>query len=197
MSNPQEHIYIDYLNYDWNAFLEFQEGLKEILDGYLQNLKEQDPSITSIPAVDRQQLVDQAKSFFYCKETGNIINLDDYLQWKYHNGSKYDRNQKISEITDDSIEKVAEIEPAQKISDEPALKGTEEPTVSKEATDSNAPPYSSNYQELVELIISGKPVPGTKDIPDTVFTEKSSKSQAKPRVKPWEKAQKAQDVAEQ
>lgn len=159
-SNPQEKVYIEYLNYDWDSFTEFQEGLQEILDNYLFNLKEQDPSITSIPALDKQQLIDQAKCFFYCSHTDNILNLDDFNEWKLHNGDKYNKNQKITEITDDSEE--------------------------NDNAKGNEPPYSSNYQELVDLIVSGKPVPGIKQIPDTVVPDQSSKPEAKQRPKPWE-----------
>ena len=72
-TNTQEDVYIEYLNYDWDSFQEFQDGLQEIMDNYLQNLKEQDPSVT-IPNLDKQQLINQAKSF--CNKTGNIINLE-------------------------------------------------------------------------------------------------------------------------
>ncbi|KAK6454942.1 uncharacterized protein RJT20DRAFT_53728 [Scheffersomyces xylosifermentans] len=168
----QEEIYKEYLNYDWNSFTDFQVGLEQILDNYLQNLKEQDPSATSIPALDKQQLVDQAKSFFYCSHTGNILNLDDFRQWKAINGDKYDKNKKITEIHED-----------------------EPPKNETESSNSAEPPYSSNYQELVELIVSGKPVPGIKEIPDTVLSEKSSHAEAKQRVKPWEKNQEKPDTS--
>lgn len=158
--SSQEQVYIEYLNYDWQLFSEFQEGLKQILDNYLELLKEQDPSITAIPALDKQQLVDQAKSFFYCSHTGNILNLDDFQQWKIAHGDKYIKNKKVEEI----VEK----EPENDVSDEPH--------------------YSSNYQNIVELIMSGKPVPGIKTIPDTVLPQQSSVASAKPRVKPWEKS---------
>lgn len=160
--SSQEQVYIDYLNYDWELFSEFQQGLEQILENYLDNLKEQDPSVTTIPALDRQVLVDQAKSFFYCSHTGNILNLDDFQQWKIANGDKYIKNQKVEEIVEQEVEKSV-------------------------AEDTNEPPYSSNYQNVVELIMSGKPVPGIKTIPDTVLPEQSSVASAKQRVKPWEK----------
>lgn len=143
----RNEIYKDYDNYDWDTFQEFQQGLKEILDDYLENLQQQDTSVSAIPISDQQQLIKQAKSFFYCHKTGNIINLDDYESWK-RNQSKHD-----------------------------------EATVN---TDNEDPPYSSNYQELVELIVSGKPVPGIKQIPDTVLTDQKSISTKQQRPKPWE-----------
>lgn len=166
-----EQVYIDYLNYDWDSFEEFQTGIKEILDNFLAGLQEQDPSITAIPALDKQQLIDQAKSFFYCSTTGNILNLDDFNHWKIAHGDKYNKNKKIEELEPDK-EETQKLEQLDK----------EEPDKSEQE-----PPYSSNYQELVELIMSGKPVPGIKQIPDTTLPEQLSQSTAKQRVKPWEK----------
>lgn len=167
-TNPQEEVYKEYLNYDWDSFKEFQDGLTEILENHLSSLKEQDPSVTSIPALDKQQLIDQAKCFFYCTQTDNILSLDDYNEWKIHNGDKYNKNKKITEVTD------------------------EEENSKDDKKEDTEPPYSSNYQKLVELIVSGQPVPGIKQIPDTVVPEQSSRQEAKQRVKPWEK-QKQED----
>jgi Family of unknown function (DUF5572) len=60
-----------------------------------------------------------------------------------------------------------------------------EPTPAADADDNDGP--SLSYAELVELIQSGKPVPGIKDIPDTVLTGEGSTSVAVKRRKPWEK----------
>lgn len=165
MTNPQEEVYKEYLNYDWEAFTEFQTGLEEILSNYLDNLKEQDPAVTSIPALDRQQLVNQAKCFFYCSNSGNILNLDDFEDWKIHNEDKYKKSRKVEELADEEVKKVEE----------------------KVEQASSDPPYSSNYQELVELIVAGKPIPGIKNIPDTVLSDAKSKPEGKQRVKPWER----------
>jgi hypothetical protein len=46
-----------------------------------------------------------------------------------------------------------------------------------------------SYDEIVELILAGKPVPGTREIPDTVLGEgASSEPKAEVRRKPWERA---------
>lgn len=171
MVQPEvEQVFKEYRDYDWDHFEEFQDGIKEILDNYLESLKDQDPSITAIPALDQQQLINQAKSFFYCTKTGNILNLDDYETWE--------RSQKIVEIKDD--------EPSLTVkSQENDVQPVELTNESNDKLDD--PPYSSNYQELVELIVSGKPVPGIKQIPDTVLTGQSSTASASQRVKPWEK----------
>lgn len=164
MGDPQESVYLEFLNYDWSSFSDFQEGLSQILEGHLAQLKEQDPSVVKIPPAENQQLIDQAKSFFYCSHTGNILNLDDFYVWKRNNGGK--------------ITLLEEVKAEAQAEEQPAAKTTESEDV----------PYSSNYQNLVELIVSGKPVPGIKQIPDTVLSEQVSKLLALTRRKPWEAA---------
>lgn len=59
----------------------------------------------------------------------------------------------------------------------------------------NPPPSTSqvpdgpklSYQEIVDLIQSGKPIPGIKDIPDTVLAGQGTSSTQTRRAKPWEK----------
>ncbi|KAI5949212.1 hypothetical protein KGF57_004810 [Candida theae] len=167
--NPQEEVYKQYLNYDWNSDLEFQNGLQEILDSYLSNIKEQDPSQTSISNLDKTQLTNQAKSFFFCQKTGHILNLEDFEEWKIHNGDKFAKNAKIVELGEEEEEE-----------------DTQDKQDERLASSEEQPPYSSNYQNLAELIMSGKPVPGIKDIPPVVLTDQGSKSSAAQRKKPWE-----------
>lgn len=161
MLDPQEKVYIEFDNFDWDSLKDFQDGLHEILHNHLEKLKESDPSVSTIPAIEKQQLVDQAKSFFYCSHTGNILNLDDYYAWKRNSGGK-----------------ITSIEESQ-----------QEPPVGEEKEQA---PYSNNYQHVVDLIVSGKPVPGIMQIPDTVLTEQSSTPEAPVRAKPWEVAKESQ-----
>lgn len=158
-------MHSEFHNYDWDNFDDFNQGLQDILENFLDSLKEQDPSVKTIPAAQRQQLVDQAKSFFYCSKTGNILNLDEYYAWRRVNEAK------IQELPD-------EVEIKQ-IDNANGRESTSEDT-----------PYSSNYQQLVELIVSGKPVPGIKDIPDTVLADQKSEATAPSRQKPWAKQKK-------
>lgn len=160
MESLQEQVYQQFLHFDWDSLPEFVEGLGQILDSHLASLKEQDPLVSTIPAAERQQLVDQAKSFFFCSHTGHILNLDEFYAWKRNNGDK------ISLVNEPSADEIA-----------PQDEGS---------SDSAEVPYSSNYQNVVELIMAGKPVPGIKEIPDTVLTEQASESTSAARKKPWE-----------
>jgi len=196
--NPQQDVYIDFLNYDWDSFTEYRQGLDQILQNYLHTLQESDANVREIPLADRQQLINQAQSFFYCNHTGNIIELDSYMQWKAVNGDKYLKNKNITEVTDATPASApapaeqAPSPPPQSTAEAAPPQSTAEaapntPLSHHEPPLPSQPPYSSNYQELVELILSGKQVPGIKQIPDTVLPEQESKPTAARRAKPWEK----------
>ncbi|CAN3357818.1 hypothetical protein DICA3_C14994 [Diutina catenulata] len=171
----QEDVYKQFLNYDFGADDDFVTGLQEIIDGHVESLRVQDPSAT-VSAADRAQLTDQAKVFFFCSKTGNILELDEYRVWLARGGNRYKKSGQIEEIEEGETTQTA-------IGD-----GTNATSLD---TTSQAPegtaPYSSNYQNVVELILAGKEVPGIKEIPDTVLPEQQSEAQASQRKKPWEK----------
>lgn len=50
-----------------------------------------------------------------------------------------------------------------------------------------AAPYPTSFAQIVELISSGKPVPGIKEIPNTVLTGQGTQAAQARRKKPWEK----------
>jgi hypothetical protein len=47
-------------------------------------------------------------------------------------------------------------------------------------------PYPTSFAQIVDLIQSGKPIPGIEDIPDTILTGQEGPSKEKRRMKPWE-----------
>ena len=48
-------------------------------------------------------------------------------------------------------------------------------------------PYPTSFSQIVELITTGQPVPGIKDIPDTILEGQASQVTSAKRKKPWEK----------
>lgn len=46
--------------------------------------------------------------------------------------------------------------------------------------------YPTSFSHIVELITSGQPVPGIKDIPDIVLSGQESTAATAKRKKPWE-----------
>lgn len=189
----QEDVYKQFLNYDFGADDDFVTGLQEIIDGHVESLREQDP-LATVLAADRAQLTDQAKVFFFCLKTGNILELDEYRVWLARGGNRYKKSEQIEEIEEGeqtSGEQTAEGEQTQAAIGDGTNATSLDTTSQAPDTASQAPegtaPYSSNYQNVVELILAGKEVPGIKEIPDTVLPEQQSEAQASQRKKPWEK----------
>ena len=48
-------------------------------------------------------------------------------------------------------------------------------------------PYPTSFEQIVELISTGQPIPGIKDVPDTVLEGQASQPSAARRKKPWDK----------
>ncbi|KAL9045003.1 MAG: hypothetical protein Q9214_001903 [Letrouitia sp. 1 TL-2023] len=48
-------------------------------------------------------------------------------------------------------------------------------------------PYPTSFSQIVELITNGEPIPGIKEIPDTLLTGQESVPTTAKRTKPWEK----------
>lgn len=46
--------------------------------------------------------------------------------------------------------------------------------------------YPTSFSHIVELITSGRPVPGIKDVPDTILSGRESPAVIVKRKKPWE-----------
>lgn len=48
------------------------------------------------------------------------------------------------------------------------------------------PTYPQSFNRLIELITTGQPIPGIKEVPDTLLTGQGSKAVESKRKKPWE-----------
>ena len=59
------------------------------------------------------------------------------------------------------------------------------PSVGANAAEPPAP-YPTSFAHIVDLVTSGKPIPGIKDVPNTVLTGQGSQNAKAQRRKPWE-----------
>lgn len=48
-------------------------------------------------------------------------------------------------------------------------------------------PKPASFAEICDMIAEGKPIPGIKDVPDTILEGQASASHAERRRKPWER----------
>ncbi len=57
------------------------------------------------------------------------------------------------------------------------------------ATNNSEPPapYPTSFSQIVELITNGQPIPGIKEVPDTVLEGQATQATTAKRKKPWER----------
>lgn len=175
-------VFAQFESYDWDADKDYKDALHDVLALRLESIQEQDPLAKAVPSHEQDVLVWQTKLYVFCSATGHILSLDDFWSWQ--------RNRKIVEIHEESQDSNREDETEHPLTITNAVEetcGEPESMASESETSKNDDaPYSSNYQSLVELIIAGKPVPGVKEIPNTVLEGHELSLTASARPKPWE-----------
>jgi len=74
--------------------------------------------------------------------------------------------------------------------------GTSSDSALEPATPAQPPAvYTPTFDEIVALIQSNQPIPGIRDIPDTVLTGQGSTTTTPARRKPWERSQRSEEPA--
>ena len=71
--------------------------------------------------------------------------------------------------------------------DTETLQSSKSPDESKPASKDPDEGPRFSYQEVVEMIQNGKPIPGIKEIPNTILEGQGTTPAASRRRKPWEK----------
>jgi hypothetical protein len=131
-----------------------------------------------------QELTLRAQVFYLSRKKSIPIDFDAY---KTYLSSKSLQNPPfISNST--SISSEAPLPPPHQV------QPSEPPSSTTQANESStAPsekplqaPYPPTFAEIVQLITTGAPIPGIKDIPPTLLTDKATKPMASKRRKPWE-----------
>lgn len=116
-----------------------------------------------------EHLTLRAKCYYYARKTGTPVDFEGYKRWV-----EGGRNGELPSEQVTSIPIAAQPPPPS------------EPQQTGVGGMSDAPKPAS-FAEICELIAEGKPIPGIKDIPDTILEGQSSTSQVTQRKKPWEK----------
>lgn len=86
MQETQEDVYRYFDLFDFNNE-DFLNGLENVFESYLDQLNNDKDEriheiVTEISPEDKERLTLQAKTFYFSKETGNILNIEDYQEWK-------------------------------------------------------------------------------------------------------------------
>ncbi|KAJ8610670.1 hypothetical protein MRB53_038449 [Persea americana] len=150
-------------SYPWSSDEEFQSGLSAILGP--------DHS-TSQTTTQSDDLAVRARCFYYARKYDEQVDFDEYKAWR--------ASQPAYALTP----LLAAATPAVS---SPSISHTT--THRPEATadvEAQAEPPKASFAEIMELIESGKPVPGIRTIPDTVLTGQGTEAKQVRRQKPWE-----------
>ncbi|KAH7117672.1 hypothetical protein B0J11DRAFT_536457 [Dendryphion nanum] len=156
-SSPQE-VYAALESYNWDDDVEFQSGLNAILG-------------TNSSPEQATELTLRARCFYYSRKYNVPIDFDSYRAYHAtHSPSTQSNGATISATPTSTTEAAGGILPG-------ASTNTNEPPA----------PYPTSFAHIVELITNGQPIPGIKDIPNTVLTGQGTEAAKAKRRKPWEK----------
>ncbi|KAI4203877.1 MAG: hypothetical protein LQ350_001499 [Teloschistes chrysophthalmus] len=160
--DPDETLFQQLESYPFSTDTEFQSGLSSIL--------------ASNPSQPTSLLILRARCFYYARKHNTAVNFETYRTWR--------SQQNLPAVT---LEQMHRVEPA---SPDPQSNGMSieksDVTVSQQGEGQPSAPYPSSFSQIVDLITKGEPIPGIKEIPDTLLVgQESAPTQAK-RKKPWE-----------
>ncbi|KAK5122711.1 hypothetical protein LTR85_003626 [Meristemomyces frigidus] len=114
-----------------------------------------------------EHLTLRAKCYYYARKAGTHVDFDGYKHWVEHGGQGDGTNGMSEPVQLNLTEEVGE-------------------GGSGDGGMANAPKPAS-FAEICDMIAEGKPIPGIKDIPDTILEGQASDNQTSKRKKPWEK----------
>ncbi|KAF9144684.1 hypothetical protein BGX30_011884 [Mortierella sp. GBA39] len=158
----QEQLFQKFQSYNFDADANFQAGLKSII-GNAQNKSAQ----------EQKDAVEKAKYFYYSRFVQSF-DYNQYQAWRQLKAA-------TSIDQDESQGSSAPSSTPAEIVDETIA---EESQSSSTAAD---PTYPKSFQEICELIASGKPIPGIRQIPNNLAEGVPSEAKLAPKLKPWEK----------
>ncbi|KAB2573024.1 MYB DNA-binding domain protein [Lasiodiplodia theobromae] len=185
-SSASDSIYAQVDNYPWDTDTEFQSGLGAILGS----------TASSEQAVE---LSLRARCFYYSRKFNTSVDFDAYKAYRASAPSP----SAVPTTAPNGLAPAADLPATPSPGQTPPLGSTATfpsaapttstpasappPAASAEGEQQGEAPYPTSFAHIVELITSGQPIPGIKEIPDTVLEGQGSASTASKRKKPWEK----------
>ncbi|KAF9126059.1 hypothetical protein BGW39_006954 [Mortierella sp. 14UC] len=163
----QEQLFQKFESYDFGTDANFQTGLKSII-GNNQNRSAQ----------EQQDAVEKAKYFYFSRFVQNF-DYNQYQAWRKLKAFTTSEQEEQDTQTGGSSAPTTIT----------ATETVEEESQSSSATAAPAadPSYPKSFQEICELIASGKPIPGIRQIPNNLAEGTPSEAKLAPKLKPWEK----------
>ncbi|EME47806.1 hypothetical protein DOTSEDRAFT_69667 [Dothistroma septosporum NZE10] len=109
----------------------------------------------------------RAKCYYYARKAGTPVDFDGYKSWVEHQSTQGGANGVEDGRSILNSEPAAQIDTSGGMGDAPK---------------------PASFAEICEMIAEGKPIPGIKEIPDTILEGQASESKSDERKKPWENA---------
>lgn len=189
--------------YPWSTDPDYQSGLRAILGNSTQG-----------PESQAQDLTLRARCFYYARKHDAEVDFDGYVSWRAQqppsnlsslemaspapfpgplDGESSAESTPMKGTRDIGVagrrlsqaisngSAAAQAQTSEQVQSQ-AVAAREE-TSSSETTADQTP----SFAEIMELIKSGKPIPGIKDIPDTVLVGQGTEPTKARRQKPWER----------
>ena len=147
--------------YSFSSDPEFQSGLSTIL--------------SSTPSQDPELLTLRARCFYFARKQNVPIDFSSYLSWR----------------SAQNLPRVSSFTPDGRPAPEAATNGVSQELCLDvnpgQQPEEPAAPYPSSFDQIVELITKGEPIPGIKAVPDTLLAGQESTAITAKRKKPWER----------
>ncbi|KAI4258158.1 MAG: hypothetical protein LQ352_001315 [Teloschistes flavicans] len=161
--NPDEILFQQVESYPFSTDTEFQSGLSSIL----ASNSSQAPSL----------LILRVRCFYYSRKLNSPIDFEAYRIWR--------SQQNLPAVTLEQMHRVESPSPDPQTSGMSIEKS--DATVSQQSERQPSAPFPSSFSQIVDLITKGEPIPGIKEIPDTLLTGQESAPIEAKRMKPWER----------
>ncbi len=159
LSAPDTLVFERIESYPFSADQEFQSGLSTIL--------------ASNPGQDSELLTLRARCFYFARKHKVSIDFESYKRWRSQQNlplTAVNRGPAPGTQTNGMAQETDK-------TDTNVVQASEQP----------AAPYPSSFSQIVDLITKGEPIPGIKEIPNTLLLGQDSAPSTAKRKKPWEK----------
>ncbi|KAL8853332.1 MAG: hypothetical protein Q9221_001808 [Calogaya cf. arnoldii] len=164
---PETSVFEQIESYPFSTDSEFQTGLSTIL--------------SSNPAQDPELLTLRARCFYFARKHHTTVNFESYKRWRLDQNLPSATVNRVGPVPENQVNGIAQERGKADVNPEQELN---EP----------AAPYPSSFSQIVDLITKGEPIPGIKEIPDTLLAGQESLPATAKRKKPWEKDQALEGV---
>ncbi|KAK3067484.1 hypothetical protein LTR53_015621 [Teratosphaeriaceae sp. CCFEE 6253] len=178
-------LYHQLAAYPWDSDPEFQSGLRAILGPLAIQDTDQVAHLTL-----------RAQCYYYARKAGTAVDFDGYRQWLAQDEDGRDV-QRDGEVTyrnggDSRHTEAGAVADGGNVHGSPPDGDQATAPAQVNGTTSSAPTHPATFAEICDMIAEGKPIPGIKDIPDTILEGHASEKKASGRMKPWEKTARAE-----